>query len=596
MIAASALLDPSNPAAAAAAEAQVRRAAAERQSSHLAARLKLEHASYVDLMAEYDALTGVSEAHAADAREKASQCDELQIQLDKERSNSASLQGTVVVLREEVEKLNKELLEAKRFAEHPAVIQHSDETERVRLLVERQVAAEASRGRDIALRLEAAVREAQKREVEAITQAQAKAAAITAEGERRVRQMQLQLEQMQGVVTARESDAADAARRERIAERTARAAAEAEATVRVHVARLERQVKEERAVAVERDALVARVDELHCILDAQAAELRRLQGGKAKSKAVIQALRKQIMSERRAHASAEAQAAHQIRRQAEAAALMAQLQERERRTMGPGVRGADVDEGSADDSLSGSGGDDGGASSDPADVHGQVRSARSARSCTTGVGSSPIWQSLVTQPARWTSRGSGSVSCRAGQNSSESHASAAAGDSFAQGFLCGLGKSPGYGSVGATAAIASAAADSTPLQSDSFAIFGRRAKQGAVSSPVGGAGRSLVTPATASRAGAGASTDSVTAAFQLKHDAQQLSTVLREGAIGYEYQSTASDLEDDASRHVHVHLGEADMHMHSDLEDDASRHSEPAGHPSQGVSQRLAFDSLTQSS
>ena len=51
-------------AAAHASEMEVRRAAAERQSAHLAARLKQEHASYAELLAEYDLLAARSRQHS----------------------------------------------------------------------------------------------------------------------------------------------------------------------------------------------------------------------------------------------------------------------------------------------------------------------------------------------------------------------------------------------------------------------------------------------------------------------------------------------------------------------------------------------------
>ncbi len=305
----------------AAAEADVRRAAAERQSSHLAARLKHEHASYAALLADYDAAIQDRASHAARSEQLQGEVDALRRELGTERARCAGLEETAAALREEVEALRDE----RRRAESTSTAELNHQAGHARGMVSQQVEAEAARGRELAARLETAVREARERETAAVASVESKVAVAAAEGERRTRQLRLQLEQVRESVSAREREAAEAVRQQRAAERAARVATEAEAAVRARLPELERRIEELRPVTAERDAVAARADQLGRLVDAQSAELRRLQEGKAKAKAAIAALRRQLATERQAHATAEARTAHQLRAHAEASALAAEV-------------------------------------------------------------------------------------------------------------------------------------------------------------------------------------------------------------------------------------------------------------------------------
>ena len=307
--------------AATAAEADVRRAAAERQSSHLAERLKHEHASYADLLAEYEVAVQGRALYAARSEQLQAEVEALQREVATERARGISFEETAAALREEAETLRKE----RQRSESTATVELSHQAGHARGMVSQQVEAEAARGRELAARLEAAVREARAREAAVIASLESKVAAATAEGERRCRQLRLQLEQARESVALREREAAEAVRQQRAAETAARMAAEAEVAVRARLPELERRIDELRPITSERDALAARADQLARLVDAQSAELRRLQGSKANAKAAIAALRRQLATERQAHATAEARTSHQLRAHAEASALAAEV-------------------------------------------------------------------------------------------------------------------------------------------------------------------------------------------------------------------------------------------------------------------------------
>jgi hypothetical protein len=307
--------------AATAAEADVRRAAAERQSSHLAERLKHEHASYADLLAEYEVAVQGRALYAARSEQLQAEVEALQREVATERARGISFEETAAALREEAETLRKE----RQRSESTATVELSHQAGHARGMVSQQVEAEAARGRELAARLEAAVLEAREREAAAIASLESKVAAATAEGERRCRQLRLQLEQARESVALREREAAEAVRQQRAAETAARMAAEAEVAVRARLPELERRIDELRPITSERDALAARADQLARLVDAQSAELRRLQGSKANAKAAIAALRRQLATERQAHATAEARTSHQLRAHAEASALAAEV-------------------------------------------------------------------------------------------------------------------------------------------------------------------------------------------------------------------------------------------------------------------------------
>ena len=307
--------------ASSASEADVRRAAAERQSSHLAERLKHEHASYADLLAEYEVAVQGRALYAARSEQLQAEVEVLQREVATERARATGFEETAAALREEAETLRKE----RQRSESTAAVELSHQAGHARGMVSQQVEAEAARGRELAARLEAAVLEAREREAAVIASLESKVAAATAEGERRCRQLRLQLEQARESVALREREAAEAVRQQRAAETAARMAAEAEVAVRARLPELERRIDELRPITSERDALAARADQLARLVDAQSAELRRLQGSKANAKAAIAALRRQLATERQAHATAEARTSHQLRANVEASTLAAEV-------------------------------------------------------------------------------------------------------------------------------------------------------------------------------------------------------------------------------------------------------------------------------
>ena len=293
-------LDPTSPAAALASEIEVRRAAAERQSSHLAARLKMEHASYAQLSAEYEAAMREGAARTEEVMELRVQNDALQRELREERARGAGLSETIALLKEEAHGLR----EAVAQTERNALMERSLQAEQTSGLVEQQVSAEADRSRDVIARLESALREARERETNAVLSVESRVATTAAEGERRVRQLRLQLEQLREAAESRDRETAEAIDQQRIAERSARIAQEQLAGSGQRVAELEARVRELQSVTAEKDTLQVRADQLGRLVDAQSSELRRLQEAKAKAKAANGALRRQLLNERQVRSRA----------------------------------------------------------------------------------------------------------------------------------------------------------------------------------------------------------------------------------------------------------------------------------------------------
>ena len=309
-------------ASAEAAELEVRRAAAERQSSHLAARLRLESAAHSTLTSEYQELSRMSAAANAELAELRTDRETLQQALTAERKRSAALESTIATLRDEALHLRHALAQAEAAA---TVNAHA---ERATGLAEHAVSAEAARGRELTSRLELALKEAREREAAANARADLAVGSASAQAERRARALRLQLEQVRDAAAARDREAAEARQQQLTSERAARTSTEAEANARARLADLEKRCDEWRAelheATAERDALSAKAEQLGQLADAQGVELRRLQAGKARAKAAAVALRRQLSQERQAHGAAAAQAAQQLRAQAEAAAVAAQ--------------------------------------------------------------------------------------------------------------------------------------------------------------------------------------------------------------------------------------------------------------------------------
>lgn len=355
------------------AELEVRRATAERQTSHLSHRLKLESAAHSELQKEYEILQQESmsrqrewesrqeewesrqQAYESRLQERqqayesrlqeceskhSARISELTIehetlketsarQLQWYRERNEMLEADTIRLREELEATKKQLSAAEIQASIPHVDEH------LKGLAEQAVDAEAARGRELAARLEEALRESKEREAEANRRAEQTTQAMSAEGERRARQLRLQLEQLRDAVAARDREALEAIRNQKLAEKQAQSAAESEDRVRheshQRIEELERRIEELKGVSAERDTLAVKADQLNRLAEAQGNELRRLQDGKAKAKAAAAALKRQLVSERQAHRSAAAHAAQTLRSQAEAAALAADLKSREAR-------------------------------------------------------------------------------------------------------------------------------------------------------------------------------------------------------------------------------------------------------------------------
>jgi hypothetical protein len=307
--------------AADAAEIEVRRQAAERQSHHLATRLRIEAAAHMELSGEFEQLQIRMGTFAAELADVRAQNDILQRELLAERDRTAALEEANSSLREDGGRQRDELARV----ETQLAVQRS---EHVRGLAEQAVEAEAARGRELASRLEEALKDSRAREETANARADELAAAASAESERRVRQLRLQLEQSRSAATARDREVSDALSQQRASERRAQESAHAEAAARQRIVELETQIEELQKVVSERDSLSAKVEHLAKLAEAQGVELRRLQDSKAKAKAAAAALRRQISTERQAHRTAAAHAAHQLRAQAEAAAFAADVRSR----------------------------------------------------------------------------------------------------------------------------------------------------------------------------------------------------------------------------------------------------------------------------
>jgi hypothetical protein len=254
------------------AEIEVKRAAAERQTSHLSHRLRLEEAAHSQLQNEYADLQQTCVAHQqATAVELAkvvalkAENEALMESLLSERERIQSLEATIDELREERRSLRERLSQAE-------AVQVVDTADHLKGLAEHAIDAEAARGRELAARLEQALRESREREEAANQRAEAAAQAMSAEGERRARQLRLQLEQLRDAAEARDREATEALRSQKAAERLARASVQAEEGLRQRVGELQAQLEQLRGVTGERDALSTKAEQLGRLAEAQVCE------------------------------------------------------------------------------------------------------------------------------------------------------------------------------------------------------------------------------------------------------------------------------------------------------------------------------------
>ena len=321
------------------AELDLRRVSAERQTSHLTQRLHLESQAYAQLEHEYanlqrefanvqhtsssyhEELERIHASHKAEVDDLRAANEALHTDLLEERARNNTLESGMDTLRAELKVAKAHLSNAEAEAATRRI-------DHLRGLAEQAVDAEVARGRELAIRLEQSLKESRARELEANQRAETAATAQAAEGERRARQLRLQLEQLRDAATARDREVLEAMRNQKLAEKQAQVAAENEERVRFRVSELEPRLEDLRLIMNERDALSVKAEQLSHLVEAQGAELRRLQDGKARAKAAVATLRRQLTTERQAHRSAAANAAYQLRTQAEAAALAADVEKK----------------------------------------------------------------------------------------------------------------------------------------------------------------------------------------------------------------------------------------------------------------------------
>ena len=216
----------------------------------------------LQLALEYEDLQRANAAYSTEVTDLRAENEALQRDLVDERSRNNVLESGTEQLRGELSSMREQLSNA----EAAAAVRRIDH---LKGLAEDAVDAEAARGRELASRLEAALRESREREAAANARAEMAAAAQSAEAERRARQLRLQLEQLRDAAAARDREATEAMRNQKLAEKQAQIAADSEDRLRLRIADLEPRIEEMRSVAAERDTLSVKADQLSQLAEAQ---------------------------------------------------------------------------------------------------------------------------------------------------------------------------------------------------------------------------------------------------------------------------------------------------------------------------------------